>query len=90
LCKLANDIINNDLKQFGTRRIVTTQLLNEHLLRYQINDTVNQLIHSMQTEFERVNYIFLNYFHKLINILQKHFVIEILYRYMRPVKNIIR
>jgi hypothetical protein len=58
LCKLANDTISNDLEKFGTRTIVTTQLLNEDLLRNKINDTIKELIRSMQTEFERLNNIF--------------------------------
>jgi len=38
LCKFANDTMNNDLQEFGTRTIVTTQLLNEVLLHSEIND----------------------------------------------------
>jgi hypothetical protein len=58
LCELAYNTVNNDLEQFGTRTIVTTQLLNEDLLHNEINDKIKQLIRSMQTEFDRVNNIF--------------------------------
>jgi hypothetical protein len=58
LCKLADDTIRNDLEEFGTRTIVTTRLLHEDLLRSEMNDTLDGLLHSMQTEFERVNNIF--------------------------------
>ncbi|CAF3353010.1 unnamed protein product [Rotaria sp. Silwood1] len=57
LCELAHNTVNNDLQAFRTRTIVTTRLLNEDLLRGEINNTLKQLIHSMQIEFERVNNI---------------------------------
>ncbi len=58
LCKLAHNTISYDLEAFRTRTIVTTRLLNEALLHREINDTLDELIHSMQTEFESVNNIF--------------------------------
>lgn len=57
LCNLAHNTINHDLQAFRTRSIVTTRLLNEALLHSEIKDTLNVLIHSMQTEFESVNNI---------------------------------
>ncbi|CAF0911325.1 unnamed protein product [Rotaria sp. Silwood1] len=57
LCELAHNTVNNDLQAFRTRTIVTTRLLNEDLLHGEINNTLKQLIHSMQIEFERVNNI---------------------------------
>jgi hypothetical protein len=57
LCKLAHNTISYDLEAFRTRTIVTTRLLNEGLLHREINDTLDELIHSMQTEFESVNNI---------------------------------
>jgi hypothetical protein len=57
LCNLAQDTVNNDLEDFSTRTIVTTRLLNEVLLHSEINDTLEEFIHSMQIEFERVNNI---------------------------------
>jgi hypothetical protein len=57
LCKLAHNTIHHDLQAFRTRTIVTTRLLNEALLHREINDTLDELIHSMQTEFASVNNI---------------------------------
>jgi hypothetical protein len=54
LCKLAHNTVNNDLQQFRGRTLVTTRLLNEALLHGEMNDTLDELIHTMQTEFERV------------------------------------
>lgn len=58
LCKLANDTIKNDLKLFETSSLITTHLLNSMLLGSQVNNTLEELIHAMQSEFERVNNIF--------------------------------
>ncbi|CAF3419966.1 unnamed protein product [Rotaria socialis] len=58
LCTLAHDIISNDIELFRLSTIVTTRLLNSHLFSSQMNNTLEELIHSMQTEFERVNHIF--------------------------------
>ncbi|CAF2956088.1 unnamed protein product [Rotaria sp. Silwood2] len=57
LCELAHNTVNNDLQVFRTRTIVTTRLLKEGLLRSEIDNTLQHLIHSMQIEFERVNNI---------------------------------
>lgn len=58
LCKLAYNTVNNGFEEFKTRTIVTTRLVNEDLFHKEMNDTLEELIRSMHTEYERVNNIF--------------------------------
>lgn len=57
LCEFASETIENGLKEFNQRSIVTTQVINEMRLHHQINETIEQFLRSLNTEVKRVNHI---------------------------------
>lgn len=51
------ETIEHGLTNFNQRPIVTTQVISENDLAHQLNDTIEQLIQSMNVEFQRVSRI---------------------------------
>jgi hypothetical protein len=68
LCESAQVTVWDALRRFGEQDFVSTRLLNEALLVAEANVTIQELLHSTQTEFSRVYNIL-----RLLNQVDQYF-----------------